>query len=442
MNFIINISIGFMMIFAVIINNRTATKANGNILLGSTLPASHLQDEDVLSIIKEYKKSNIIFMSLAAVCNFFAGFLELSTSIIFMFLWVTALIYINGIVFRKYFNKIQELKRKNDWFIINKHIIKVDTEVSRLKDKMPIAKLWFLPALIINFISLGITISYERELGSLIITMSSFICFILFFIIYNLYSKGATKVYSKDSEINIACNYVYRRVWSINFLLAATLISVTSIISILDISLSLPITIITSIIMVLAIVMGDRKIKSTQNKLINISESDIYYVDDDKYWGAFIYSNPNDPKVFVEKRTGIGSTINMGNPTAKKIAIGFTIFILIIISGTLGTTIFMSSINFTVNMDETKVTIDVPLYGTEFNINDIEDVSEVDKLSKGVRTNGTETDDYALGHYKLDKYGKSRVYVFKNQPKEQYIFLTANTEEETEEYFNKLLNIK
>jgi uncharacterized membrane protein len=48
--------------------------------------------------------------------------------------------------------------------------------------------------------------------------------------------------------------------------------------------------------------------------------------DDDQYWkGGLFYFNKNDPSVFVEKRFGIGYTINFANP------IGYFILILPIV---------------------------------------------------------------------------------------------------------------
>ena len=40
--------------------------------------------------------------------------------------------------------------------------------------------------------------------------------------------------------------------------------------------------------------------------------------DDDKYWvlGCFYY-NPNDPSTFVQKRFGIGWTVNLGSSKGK-----------------------------------------------------------------------------------------------------------------------------
>lgn len=46
-------------------------------------------------------------------------------------------------------------------------------------------------------------------------------------------------------------------------------------------------------------------------------------VDDDRYWkGGLIYFNPHDPSIFVEKRFGIGWTMNMANVR------GYVVFVL------------------------------------------------------------------------------------------------------------------
>lgn len=53
--------------------------------------------------------------------------------------------------------------------------------------------------------------------------------------------------------------------------------------------------------------------------------------DDDKFWkGGLFYFNPNDPSIFVEKRFGIGWTINLANPLAYLILLLPIALILII----------------------------------------------------------------------------------------------------------------
>ena len=54
--------------------------------------------------------------------------------------------------------------------------------------------------------------------------------------------------------------------------------------------------------------------------------------DDDKYWkwGSF-YVNKNDPALFVEKRFGVGFTINFGRPAAVAIFVGILVLIAAIV---------------------------------------------------------------------------------------------------------------
>lgn len=52
-------------------------------------------------------------------------------------------------------------------------------------------------------------------------------------------------------------------------------------------------------------------------------------VDDDRYWkGGFLYFNKDDPSLFVEKRFGMGYTLNFGNPKSTVVIAALVIFIL------------------------------------------------------------------------------------------------------------------
>lgn len=60
--------------------------------------------------------------------------------------------------------------------------------------------------------------------------------------------------------------------------------------------------------------------------------SEVMDVDEDRYWkGGLIYINRQDPSVFVEKRFGVGWTMNFANPRGY-IVIGLPLFILLLIS--------------------------------------------------------------------------------------------------------------
>jgi uncharacterized membrane protein len=53
--------------------------------------------------------------------------------------------------------------------------------------------------------------------------------------------------------------------------------------------------------------------------------------DDDRYWyGGFFYNNPDDPALFVEKRYGLGWTLNFGHPQAKLVLFGLLLVVLVL----------------------------------------------------------------------------------------------------------------
>jgi uncharacterized membrane protein len=44
----------------------------------------------------------------------------------------------------------------------------------------------------------------------------------------------------------------------------------------------------------------------------------VMYRDDDRYWpGGIFYHNPDDPDLFVPRRSGLGWTINFGHPRSR-----------------------------------------------------------------------------------------------------------------------------
>jgi uncharacterized membrane protein len=53
--------------------------------------------------------------------------------------------------------------------------------------------------------------------------------------------------------------------------------------------------------------------------------------DDDRFWKAgLFYFNPDDPSIMVEKRFGVGYTLNFGNRKAIWFSIAFFVLILLI----------------------------------------------------------------------------------------------------------------
>lgn len=90
-------------------------------------------------------------------------------------------------------------------------------------------------------------------------------------------------------------------------------------------------------ILFLCLVLGSVLIYAWKKRKLRVTYEDnvvaeVMDVDEDRYWkGGLIYVNRQDPSVFVEKRFGIGWTMNFANPRGY-IVIGLPLLILLLIS--------------------------------------------------------------------------------------------------------------
>ncbi len=89
---------------------------------------------------------------------------------------------------------------------------------------------------------------------------------------------------------------------------------------------------IWGLLIFLAIVLlwHPQRSQSKVNSPIDREPSSEIFRNDDRYWyGGFFYSNPDDPALFVEKRYGLGWTLNFGHPQAKLVLIAMLLVTLV-----------------------------------------------------------------------------------------------------------------
>ena len=90
-------------------------------------------------------------------------------------------------------------------------------------------------------------------------------------------------------------------------------------------------------ILFLCLVLGSVLVYAWKKRKLRVTYEDnvvakVMDVDEDRYWkGGLIYVNRQDPSVFVEKRFGVGWTMNFANPRGY-IVIGLPLLILLLIS--------------------------------------------------------------------------------------------------------------
>jgi Family of unknown function (DUF5808)/Bacterial PH domain len=133
---------------------------------------------------------------------------------------------------------------------------------------------------------------------------------------------------------------------------------------------------------------------------------------DEQHWKNGIYNNPDDPRVWVPKRYGVGYTLNTGSRKGKRFFLGTLIAVGIILLVVILMFLLPVFNPFKLSIGADNVTIQSPIYATSFPISGIHEVKLVDTLSGGTRTNGISTGTYNLGNFTLNGYGKSKMYVY------------------------------
>lgn len=81
----------------------------------------------------------------------------------------------------------------------------------------------------------------------------------------------------------------------------------------------------------LVLILPAPRFRRKANMIDDRPSTSVVFRDDDRYWyGGILYNNPDDPALFVEKRYGLGWTLNFGNPQAKLVLIGLLVVILVL----------------------------------------------------------------------------------------------------------------
>ena len=436
---------------------QSAVKPNKNIILGVTIPPLELSNIEITDVTKEFMYNMKILSVLSIVIYFPLMFMKTVWLLIGWFLWFSLFYYIYYKLICKFNGKLKEVKRKNHWLLPNKHILNIDTELTKAKSKMPISKWWFLIALFIGISPFILNLINKNEYFStaVICTGSSIVGTLILFIIYMIYVKGRTIVYCDESKINIACNKVYKRTWSIIYTSLAILQSITNTTiyvfmllprvneNVFLIAITLPV-----IIVVLGIVYGNRRIINMQNQLISVAENPIY-VDSDEYWiNGMSYKNPYDNRVVVEPRIGTKPVYNLATKNGRLITYGTNIFVAVSVLTIILMMLYFELYGFNMKIIDNSVKINAPLYGIEFNVEDIEKVEIVDKLKVKLRINGIGMDEYSVGNFNVEGYGKCKLYIYNDvkpyiliKSNDEIIFINGENEEETLRYYNEFIAV-
>ena len=428
-------------------------------LLGVHIPQENIGDEEVVSLMEKAKRNYKIFQNVNVVLGIVICFMNFLNMIIFVLIWCVWLIgYAVGIelLIIMPHRKMYDIKIKNKWVIESQKRIYADTSLSVDGEEV---KMYYhlitIGAEIVTGIILwavkGRTKDFNQALILLLITLLVSLISFVFNVAFN---KRERTVYSKDSAVNQAVNktvkkYIFKGLLITNIITALSWIYIFieyighSRITDADYYVYMGIQFMyTLVILWMIIIIGKKK-----EEILN-RDNEPLYVDDDEYWKTGFYNNPADPKVLVKNRlSDTNYSFNLGNKAGKAImwslqavVAGFIIWFV---------AIMIPDINVQLNTAITDNYLTVKSVGVKssMNIENINEVQLMDKMPKDsfTRTNGGATEEYNIGNYKGNTYGKCMLFIYKGnapyilvQTDTQTMFFNAKDSSMTKQWYEQL----
>ncbi|MBK1809870.1 DUF1648 domain-containing protein [Clostridium sp. YIM B02505] len=335
-----------------------------DIIFGILIPLDRAKDKEIEAATKSYYANITIFTVVMAVLYFIAQNIIFSSPAV-LIVGVFLIIFGYFFIFLRANNRVKVYKAENNLLANKKQVVYVNTEMSqKLRSTAVLSVYWFMiPALIaisnlilplmkyeqlpskigIHWNIYGVADNFiEKSMGAVVTNgmVPLVLVGILAFANYSI-AISKNKIDSAQPMSSSQKLYKFKRfnsimLFSITILLSSliTLFNLNSlnIISV-DLGKITPLLIVAFVFVIFVPIVltfklgqGGSKLKTPTNEEVDNTVSN---VDDDIFWKlGSIYYNPNDPSLFVEKRFGVGWTLNFGNKIAIVISVGLLILII------------------------------------------------------------------------------------------------------------------
>jgi uncharacterized membrane protein len=393
---------------------RNETKAKKNLIIGVTLPHDRRSDPSVTAVIRQFLRAQtVILVSLLVLLLPPLLFEYDSVVFTWVVVWIISAIALSGLPYIVCNRKLRELKSRNGWFSESTGITLVDTKLAVAPKKQ--LSVWvFVPTFVISLIpvTLSLTRRGQDEFWPMLIAFGSLaVAVAAFWFLYRLIYRQRAEVVDANTSLSSSLTQVRRYNWSKSWIWTAYLTSLFSLVLWLlkgNGLLSIVLTVLYSAVFIAVLLSAEFRTRRIQQKLTEESGRAVYTDDDDKWMFGMLYKNPNDSHLMVNRRTGIGMTINLAK-TPGKLLIGFTVLVLLILPLT---GIWMMKEETTpVALAFTNTQLLALHTGTVYTI-ELDAITSAHRLyglPNGSRTNGTGMKTVDKGSFRLDGIGDCRL---------------------------------
>lgn len=436
-------------------------KYNNHMIMGVTLSEEQALDEDIVKVVREFKsvfkKLNITGYITAVLVNLLV-YWYLSIWLAVWLVWMFGYIAVVQWLLIKCHKKVYELKLEKGYvFGSTVREVTIDTKLSRIKDTLPLPVWWFLPSVVVVFLPFFNKEFCKYRLENLESTLIIYGVIALmkftYIMMYYLFAKRRSVVYSKDSEINIACNRLTKRGFSILFVIASFADSFSFLVLLWEeamtgcIHMAVIVFLVLQFMIVAAMIYVIYNIRKKCDK-IQKTAGEIYTVDEDEFWASGFYNNPGDSRLFVPDRSSsMNLAINYGKKAAWILTWGIAIGTFVLMLWTVILTLRLDFVE-TRYVIEDRLEIMAPSYSKTIEFDEIKSIRLLDELPEVAmsKQNGAATDEYALGRFHVKNQGTCYLYIYHGyspvvelELEDMKIYFNSKQEGVVEECYEQLL---
>ncbi|MCF0147624.1 MAG: hypothetical protein HUJ77_04415 [Clostridium sp.] len=307
--------------------------SNNGIYFGVRIPKRFIEMKELKDLEKEYKRTVLVSFLILIVLFNIVLFINRNSSedIVSIILGVTTIlsIIIHGIIYSVHNIKLKKIKENNNWNYKGNNVVIVDTTLRKPKKDeryKPLKEWMFLIPIIIPISMILLTYIRRNELIDSIFSniyrfplIGIIMCLFMYFLA-KISLRSRVDLNSTNIESTITYKKKIRRLISLFFLIneleILILYSVIQFGIIYDFYSEKLISHINSFIsismVIFLLVFITMGIKERDNKK-NDNQEEVYNDDDSKWILGMFYYNKKDPAFIIEKRVGLGYTINFAN---------------------------------------------------------------------------------------------------------------------------------
>lgn len=398
-----------------------AMSSNG-VFFGVRIPLGYEKREDLKNEKKRYSKLWFIIWLISSIILMGLEFIlpEEYLAINLMLLTFGQLILMQ-LCFYKTFKRVKEIKKRENWkeLLTPKNVVYTDLKFRSQVDKGISKKLIIIPW-IMFVINIFISFINIKEADFLLVGFH----FVLLLIMqFSFKSVKEGKVNFNGGEIEgLKKSSLNTRILSGKILWISAIFTSILFIAINLVSMSVISEnmfgfiiigailgdIIISVSVIIMIIFIRRREKELSEDVNEEGKVIINRDDDENYLMGMIYYNPNDSALFVDKRVGIGTTVNMAH-VGGKIIMGITG--LIIVACFVVCFYVPKSANAEVSKTETAIEMK-GMYSDKIDFNNMETVELMDKVPKiKLKKNGASIGKKHVGYYRLEGISSAKLYL-------------------------------